>query len=57
LFEQKIIEADLVDCMVALPPRLFYSTQNRACLWFLSRHKSGGRNNGCRLRDRRGETL
>jgi type I restriction enzyme M protein len=54
---QKIIEADLVDCMVALPPQLFYTTQIPACLWFLCRDKSGGRNNGRRLRDRRAETL
>ena len=47
-----IIEADLIDCMVALPPQLFYSTQIRACLWFLARTKNNGR-----FRDRRGETL
>jgi len=47
-----IIEADLVDCMVALPGQLFYSTQIPVCLWFLARDKSNGR-----FRDRRGETL
>jgi len=47
-----IIEADLVDCMVAMPGQLFYSTQIPVCLWFLTRDK---RNRG--LRDRRGETL
>jgi type I restriction enzyme M protein len=36
-----LIEADLVDCMVALPGQLFYSTQIPACLWFLARDKSG----------------
>jgi len=36
-----LIEADLVDCMVALPGQLFYSTQIPVCLWFLSRDKSG----------------
>ncbi len=36
-----IIEADLVDCMVALPGQLFYSTQIPVCLWFLARDKSG----------------
>lgn len=46
-----IIEADLVDCMVALPGQLFYSTQIPVCLWFLTRNKQ---NKG---RDRRGETL
>lgn len=47
-----IVEADLVDCMVALPGQLFYSTQIPVCLWFLARNK----NDGLR-RDRRGETL
>ena len=47
-----IVEADLVDCMVALPGQLFYSTQIPVCLWFLARSKSNGR-----FRDRRGETL
>lgn len=35
-----IIEADLVDCMVALPGQLFYSTQIPVCLWFLTKDKS-----------------
>jgi type I restriction enzyme M protein len=47
-----IVEADLVDCMIALPGQLFYTTQIPACLWFLSRDKGNGR-----CRDRRGETL
>jgi type I restriction enzyme M protein len=47
-----IVEADLVDCMVALPGQLFYSTQIPVCLWFLARAKNNGR-----FRDRRGETL
>jgi type I restriction enzyme M protein len=47
-----IIEADLVDCMVAMPGQLFYSTQIPVCLWFLARSKRGGR-----FRERRGETL
>ncbi|MCE9616442.1 MAG: type I restriction-modification system subunit M [Lentisphaerae bacterium] len=50
-----LIEADLVDCMVALPGQLFYSTQIPVCLWFLSRDKRG---KGSRsLRDRSGHTL
>ncbi len=36
---RKLIEANLVDCMVALPGQLFYSTQIPACLWFLSRDR------------------
>src|SRR5204863_1899104 len=47
-----IIEADLVDCMVALPGQLFYSTQIPVCLWFLSRDKTNNR-----FRDRRRHTL
>lgn len=49
---KNIIETDLVDCMVALPGQLFYSTQIPVCLWFLARNKKNGR-----FRDRRGETL
>ena len=49
---KNIVEADLVDCMVALPGQLFYSTQIPVCLWFLARDKRNGR-----LRDRRGATL
>lgn len=48
-----MLEADTVDCMVALPGQLFYSTQIPACLWFLARNKNPG--NG--WRDRRGEVL
>lgn len=56
---KNIIEADLVDCMVALPGQLFYSTQIPACLWFLARDKSGvaGAQHAVPLRDRRGEVL
>ncbi|MCE7937923.1 N-6 DNA methylase [bacterium] len=53
-----IVEADLVDCMVALPGQLFYSTQIPVCLWFLARDKSGRSGFQTRpYRDRRGETL
>ena len=38
---RNLVEADLVDCMVALPGQLFYSTQIPACLWFLARDRSG----------------
>ncbi|MBE2237257.1 MAG: SAM-dependent DNA methyltransferase, partial [Caldilineaceae bacterium] len=50
---KNIVEADLVECMVALPGQLFYSTQIPVCLWFLGRARRGGSG----LRDRRGETL
>jgi type I restriction enzyme M protein len=36
---KSIIEADLVDCMVALPSQLFYNTMIPACLWFVARDK------------------
>src|SRR6185295_6083255 len=49
---KNIIEADLVDCMVALPGQLFYATPIPVCLWFLARSKKNGR-----FRDRRGEAL
>ena len=47
-----IVEADLVDCMVALPPQLFYSTQIPVSLWILARDKADPR-----LRRRAGEVL
>lgn len=49
---RQIIEADLVDCMVAMPGQLFYSTQIPVCLWFLTRDKSAKG-----YRNRKGETL
>ncbi|MBK8047186.1 MAG: SAM-dependent DNA methyltransferase [Anaerolineales bacterium] len=49
---KNLVEADLVDCMVALPGQLFYSTQIPVCLWFLARDKRNGK-----FRDRRGEVL
>jgi type I restriction enzyme M protein len=58
-----LIEADLIECMVALPGQLFTNTQIPACIWFLTRSKSGnspspsGRGAGVRARDRKGETL
>ena len=51
-FVRKIIEADLVDCMVALPGQLFYSTSIPVCLWFITRSKENPS-----FRKRRGETL
>ena len=56
---KNIVEADLVDCMVALPGQLFYSTQIPVCLWFLTRSKAGRTASAERRgqRDRRGEVL
>ncbi len=67
-----IIEDDLVDCIIALPGQLFYTTQIPVCLWFLTRNKKaqqlpspsgrgaggeGAGGEGITLRDRSGETL
>ena len=49
---KSLVESDLVDCMVALPGQLFYSTQIPACLWFLARDRMDGK-----FRERRGEVL
>ena len=49
---KNLIEADRVDCMVALPGQLFYSTQIPACLWFLARDRRNSK-----FRNRRGEVL
>jgi type I restriction enzyme M protein len=59
---QKLIEGvdgspGVVDCMIALPGQLFYSTQIPVCLWFLARDKSNGVVRNSTLRDRRGEIL
>lgn len=40
---QNLIEADVVACMVALPPQLFYTTQIPVCLWFLDKAKPAHR--------------
>ena len=50
-----LIDADLVDCMVALPGQLFYSTQIPVCLWFLTKSKKADTKRG--FRDRRKQTL
>lgn len=49
---EAIVKADLVDCMIALPSQLFYSTGIPACLWFIARNKANGK-----FRDRRGQIL
>ena len=49
---KNIIEADLVDCMVALPSQLFYNTMISACLWFVARDKKNQK-----FKDRRGQVL
>ena len=49
---KNIVEADLVDCMIALPGQLFYNTMIPACLWFVSRDKKNHK-----FKDRRGHVL
>jgi type I restriction enzyme M protein len=48
---RSMIEGDVVDCMIAIPGQLFYSTQMPACLWLPARNK----NPGGKWRDRRGD--
>ncbi|UYM14591.1 class I SAM-dependent DNA methyltransferase [Endozoicomonas euniceicola] len=52
---QKIIENDLVDCMIALPGQLFYTTQIPVCLWFLTKNKKTDTEHGYKSREE--ETL
>ncbi|MCR9118752.1 MAG: SAM-dependent methyltransferase, partial [bacterium] len=57
---QKLIENDLVDCMIALPGQLFYTTQIPVCLWFLTKSKKARKVKGrseLNQRARQGETL
>lgn len=49
---RKLVDEDLVDCIIMLPTQLFYNTGIPACLWFISRYK-----NGNKKRNRRGEVL
>jgi type I restriction-modification system DNA methylase subunit len=52
-----LIEADLVDCMVALPGQLFYSTQIPVCLWSLAKNKAADAKRGFRVRLELGNQL
>lgn len=54
---QAMIDGDVVDCLIAMPGQLFYSTQIPVCLWFLAKDKSNGLVGDTKLRDRRGEIL
>lgn len=51
----RLVEDDLIECIVALPGQLFYSTQIPVSLWFLNRDKTSGETRG--HRDRLGEVL
>lgn len=50
---RNLIEADLVECMVALPSQLFTNTQIPACIWLLTKDKTGGNGKA----HRKGEVL
>ena len=55
---KSLVEADLVDCMVALPAQLFYGSGIPVCLWFMARDRSGSPTKGAKpMRDRRGSVL
>jgi len=49
---KKIIEEDLIDVIIACPPKLFYNVALPVSLWFVSKNKKNGR-----FRERTGETL
>lgn len=51
-----MVDADVIECIVALPPQLFYGTQIPVCLWFLTRNKAGVAS-GMGARPRQGEAL
>ncbi|RUO22611.1 restriction endonuclease subunit M [Aliidiomarina iranensis] len=54
---KRLIEEDLVECMVALPGQLFTNTQIPACIWFLRKDKTNGMVRSEKKRDRRNEFL
>jgi type I restriction enzyme M protein len=49
---KNLVDANLVDCIVALPEKLFFNAGIPVCLWFVAKDRSGGA-----YRDRRGEVL
>jgi len=54
---KRLVEEDLVECMVALPGQLFTNTQIPACIWFLTKDKANGTVRDEKKRDRRQELL
>ena len=54
---KRLVDEDLVECMVALPGQLFTNTQIPACIWFLTKDKANGLVRNEKKRDRRGELL
>lgn len=51
-----LVNGDVVECIVALPPQLFFGTQIPVSIWFLTKNKKGVPN-GSKTRERQGETL
>lgn len=51
---RKLIEADMIDCMVQLPGQLFYSTSIPVCVWFIAKNKNAGAGT---VHARKGKTL
>jgi type I restriction enzyme M protein len=54
---RKLLEQDLVECIIALPGQLFTNTQIPACIWFLTKNKKARTTPAGTYRDRRGEVL
>jgi type I restriction enzyme M protein len=54
---KSLVEADLIECMVALPGQLFTNTQIPACIWFLTKNKNASGRGKAAFRDRRNEVL
>jgi type I restriction enzyme M protein len=49
---RRLVESDLVDCIVSMPDRLFFNTAIPVCLWFVGKSRSNGG-----YRNRSGEVL
>ena len=54
VIRKNLLEADIVDCMIALPGQLFFNTQIPACIWIMAKDKSGKRDG---RRNRKNEVL
>ena len=54
---QALIEHDLVECVVALPEKLFYATPVPVSIWFLTKSKTASHSAGRKTRSRKGEFL
>lgn len=58
VIRQNMVSADKVDCIVAMPGQLFYTTQIPVSLWLLANNKQNGKGQeGRPLRDRSGQVL